>query len=293
MKALFTKKRILEFIYITCGVAIASFAFSFFLNPNNIVIGGISGISIIIKDLTGGYNPATMILILNVVLLLIGLVFLGKDFFIKTAYGSIMFPVFIWLFDFIYQIIAIDFSQMDMILVIVFSAIIMGSGLGIVVKHGGTTGGTEILQKIFFKYFHLPYSLSLYILDGTVILFGFILMKQKIDFIFYEIIFMFICGFAMDLVIFSGFNKRAVYIISEKAEEIREELLTNFDRGVTGIKVIGEYSQSEKKMLLCVLSTLEYYKLRDFIGKIDKNAFFYAVRASEVRGEGFSYVKED
>ena len=214
MKALFTKKRILEFIYITCGVAIASFAFSFFLNPNNIVIGGISGISIIIKDLTGGYNPATMILILNVVLLLIGLVFLGKDFFIKTAYGSIMFPVFIWLFDFIYQIIAIDFSQMDMILVIVFSAIIMGSGLGIVVKHGGTTGGTEILQKIFFKYFHLPYSLSLYILDGTVILFGFILMKQKIDFIFYEIIFMFICGFAMDLVIFSGFNKRAVYIIS-------------------------------------------------------------------------------
>ncbi|HNZ78087.1 MAG TPA: YitT family protein [Bacilli bacterium] len=293
MKALFTKKRILEFIYITCGVAIASFAFSFFLNPNNIVIGGISGISIIIKDLTGGYNPATMILILNVVLLLIGLVFLGKDFFIKTAYGSIMFPVFIWLFDFIYQIIAIDFSQMDMILVIVFSAIIMGSGLGIVVKHGGTTGGTEIPQKILFKYFHLPYSISLYILDGTVILLGFILMEQKIDFVFYEIIFMFICGFAMDLVIFSGFNKRAVYIISEKAEEIREELLTNFDRGVTGIKVIGEYSQSEKKMLLCVLSTLEYYKLRDFIGKIDKNAFFYAVRASEVRGEGFSYVKED
>ncbi|MBP6903778.1 MAG: YitT family protein [Bacilli bacterium] len=293
MKALFTKKRILEFIYITCGVAIASFAFSFFLNPNNIVIGGISGISIIIKDLTGGYNPATMILILNVVLLLIGLVFLGKDFFIKTAYGSIMFPVFIWLFDFIYQIIAIDFSQMDMILVIVFSAIIMGSGLGIVVKHGGTTGGTEIPQKILFKYFHLPYSISLYILDGTVILLGFILMEQKIDFVFYEIIFMFICGFAMDLVIFSGFNKRAVYIISEKVEEIREELLTNFDRGVTGIKVIGEYSQSEKKMLLCVLSTLEYYKLRDFIGKIDKNAFFYAVRASEVRGEGFSYVKED
>ncbi|HRT68781.1 MAG TPA: YitT family protein [Bacilli bacterium] len=293
MKALFTKKRILEFIYITCGVAIASFAFSFFLNPNNIVIGGISGISIIIKDLTGGYNPATMILILNVVLLLIGLIFLGKDFFIKTAYGSIMFPVFIWLFDFIYQIIAIDFSQMDMILVIVFSAIIMGSGLGIVVKHGGTTGGTEIPQKILFKYFHLPYSISLYILDGTVILLGFILMEQKIDFVFYEIIFMFICGFAMDLVIFSGFNKRAVYIISEKAEEIREELLTNFDRGVTGIKVIGEYSQSEKKMLLCVLSTLEYYKLRDFIGKIDKNAFFYAVRASEVRGEGFSYVKED
>ncbi len=293
MKALFTKKGILEFIYLTCGVAIASFAFSFFLSPGNIVIGGISGISIIIKDLSGGYNPATIILILNIAMLFIGLIFLGKEFFIKTAYGSVMFPVFIWLFDSIYKIIAIDFSHMDMILIIVFSAIIMGIGLGIVVKYGGTTGGTEIPQRILFKYFHFPYSLSIYIIDGTIVLLGFILMKQEIDFIFYEIIFMFISGFAMDLVVFSGFNKRAVYIISEKTHEIKEELLTNFNRGVTSIKVIGEYSQNEKKMLLCVLSTLEYYKLRDFIGKIDKNAFFYAVRASEVRGEGFSYVKED
>lgn len=293
MKALFTKKRIFEFIYITCGVAIASFAFSFFLNPNNIVIGGISGISIIIKDLSGGYNPATIILILNMIMLLIGLIFLGKEFFIKTAYGSLMFPVFIWLFDFIYKVIALDFTQLDMILVIVFSSIIMGIGLGIVMKFGGTTGGTEIPQRIFFKYFHLPFSLSLYIIDGTVILLGFILMKQEIDFIFYEIIFMFICGFTMDMVIFSGFNKRAVYIISEKTEQIKEELLINFSRGVTSIRVIGEYSKNEKKMLLCVLSTLEYYKLRDFIEKVDRNAFFYAVRASEVRGEGFSYVKED
>ncbi|HKM29668.1 MAG TPA: YitT family protein [Bacilli bacterium] len=293
MKELFTKKRILEFIYLTIGVAFVSFSFSFFLSPNNIVVGGVSGISIIIKDLFGGYDPATVILVLNIGLLVIGFIFLGKDFFFKTAYGSLMFPVFIWLFDFVYKVMKLDFSQMDIILVIIFSSIIMGLGLGIVVKNGGTTGGTEIPQRIFFKYFHLPYSLSLYIIDGSIILIGFILMKQQIDLIFYEIIFMFICGFAMDMVVFSGFNKRAVYIISEKTKEIKEELLVNFNRGVTSIRVIGEYSQNEKKMLLCVLSTLEYYKLRDFIGKIDENAFFYAVRASEVRGEGFSYAKED
>lgn len=293
MKALLTKKRIIEFIYLTCGVAIASFSFSFFLSPNSIVVGGVSGISIIMKELLGGYNPATVILLLNLVLLFIGFIFLGKEFFLKTAYGSLMFPVFIWMFDFIYKIMGLDFSQMDIILVILFSAIITGAGLGIVVKYGGTTGGTEIPQRILFKFVHLPYSLSLYIIDGTIILVGFILMKQQIDLIFYEIIFMVICGFAMDTVVFSGFNKRAVYIISEKTKEIKEELLINFNRGVTSVKVIGEYSKSEKKMLLCVLSTLEYYKLRDFIGKLDENAFFFAVRASEVRGEGFSYAKED
>lgn len=291
MKALFTKKKVFEFLYLTCGVAIASFAFSFFLNPNNIVIGGTSGISIIIKDLTGGYDPATIILFLNLGLLIVGLIFLGKDFFFKTAYGSLMFPVFIWIFNKIYDFLGIDFSQMDIILVIVFSSIIMGIGLGIVVKNGGTTGGTDIPQRIFFKYFHLPYSISLYIIDGTIIFLGFILMKQEVDLILYEIIFMYVCGVTMDMVVFSGFNKRAVYIISEKNNQIKEELLVNFSRGVTSIKVIGEYSQNEKQMLLCVLSTLEYYKLRDFIEKIDANAFFYVVRASEVRGEGFSYVK--
>lgn len=291
MKALFTKKKVFEFLYLTCGVAIASFAFSFFLNPNNIVIGGTSGISIIIKDLTGGYDPATIILFLNLGLLIVGLIFLGKDFFFKTAYGSLMFPVFIWIFNKIYDFLGIDFSQMDIILVIVFSSIIMGIGLGIVVKNGGTTGGTDIPQRIFFKYFHLPYSISLYMIDGTIIFLGFILMKQEVDLILYEIIFMYVCGVTMDMVVFSGFNKRAVYIISEKNNQIKEELLVNFSRGVTSIKVIGEYSQNEKQMLLCVLSTLEYYKLRDFIEKIDANAFFYVVRASEVRGEGFSYVK--
>ena len=291
MKALFTRKKVFEFLYLTCGVAIASFAFSFFLNPNNIVIGGTSGISIIIKDLTGGYDPATIILFLNLGLLIVGLIFLGKDFFFKTAYGSLMFPVFIWIFNKIYDFLGIDFSQMDIILVIVFSSIIMGIGLGIVVKNGGTTGGTDIPQRIFFKYFHLPYSISLYMIDGTIIFLGFILMKQEVDLILYEIIFMYVCGVTMDMVVFSGFNKRAVYIISEKNNQIKEELLVNFSRGVTSIKVIGEYSQNEKQMLLCVLSTLEYYKLRDFIEKIDANAFFYVVRASEVRGEGFYYVK--
>ena len=96
----------------------------------------------------------------------------------------------------------------------------------------------------------------------------------------------------MDAIIFSGFNKRAVYIISKKHDQIKERLLHDFDRGVTGIKVTGEYTNQEQKMLLCVLSSAEYYKLRTIIEEIDPNAFYFAVRASEVRGEGFTYERQ-
>lgn len=283
------RKKINEWVYLTVGVAIAAFAFSFFLNPKNIVIGGVSGIGIILKVLISGYDPAITILVLNILLLFLGLFLLGKDFFIKTAYGSLIFPLFIALFDWIYVLLKIDITTLDMILIVFFAALIMGIGLGMVVKKGGTTGGTEVLQKIIFKYLHIPYSKSLYILDGIVIFTGFLLGVNDLQTFLYAIIFTYLSGVAVDAVVFSGFNKRAVYIISDQLDAIREEILHNHERGLTSAKVIGEYSKNERTMLICVLSSNEYFKLRDFVEKVDPKAFLYAVRASEVRGEGFTY----
>src|SRR5690606_18432620 len=170
----FTKDKLIEYLYITCGVAITSFAFSFFLNAKNLVIGGVSGVGILLKNLIPGFDPALTILIVNILLLVIGLLLLGKDFFIKTTYGSITFPLFIFVFDWLYKVLNIDnqIQNLDMVLIVLFSAFISGVGLGIVLKFGGTTGGTEVVQKIFHKYFHLPFSTSLYILDGLVIFAG-------------------------------------------------------------------------------------------------------------------------
>lgn len=285
------RKKVLEWFYITVGVAIASFAFSFFLNVNNIVIGGVSGISIIIKNKVHGYDPALSILIVNIILLILGLVLLGKEFLIKTTYGSLLYPAFISFYDWLYKVLALDFSgnSLDMMLIILFSSILMGAGLGMVMKHGGTTGGTEVLQKIAFKYLHVPFSASLFILDGLVIFFGLILNVASLQITLYAVVFTYISGIVMDTVVFSGFNKRAVYIISSKNEEIKNELLHKFERGVTSIKATGEYSKMAREILVCVLSSREYFRLRQIIEKYDPNAFYYAVRASEVRGEGFSY----
>lgn len=283
------KKKLKEWLNIILGVALAAFSFSFFLNPNDIVIGGVSGIGIILKNRIPGYDPALAILAVNVLLLLLGLVLLGKDFFLKTAFGSVLFPIFIAFFDFVYALVKIDTTGLDMVLVALFSALIMGVGLGIVVRNGGTTGGAEVLQKIAFRFFHLPFTVSLLVIDGLVISIGLLLGVTDLRTFLYAIVFTYLCGVVIDTTVFSGFNKRAVCIISDKNEEIKDIILKDFERGVTGIRVIGEYSRNEKKMLLCVLSSSEYFKLRNIVENLDKNAFFFAVRASEVRGEGFTY----
>lgn len=291
MDKIFTKKRIVEFVYLTIGVAIASFAFSFFLNPRNIVIGGVSGIGILLKNLIDGFDPAFIIMLTNIALLILGLFTLGRDFFIKTAYGSLMFPVFIFLFNLLYEAINIDqqVQSLDMVVVILFSSLIMGAGLGIVVRFGGTTGGSEVIQKILYKYLHIPFSTSLYIVDGIVIFIGLILSVTTLEIFLYAIVFTYLSGVIIDMIIYSGFNSRAVYIISSKNQEIKRHILEEFERGLTSIRVVGEYTKNEQEMLVCVLSSGEYFKLRSIIEKEDPTAFYYAVRASEVRGEGFTY----
>jgi|SRR5690554_137122 len=284
------KTKVKEWVYITIGIAIAAFPFSFFLDPIELVIGGIAGIGTILSHVLQ-MDTAFLILILNIVLLLIGFVFLGNEFLIKTSYGSIMFPVFIKLFDLIFKAIGNDPIQ-DKTIVVFFSAIIMGIGLGIVIKYGATTGGVEIPQKILLKYFHIPYSVSLYIIDGMIILIGAIIFRN-LAVILYGAIFISLSGFTIDQIVFSGFNKRAVHIISNKNDIIKERIIKEIGRGVTVVKAQGGFSEIERDQLTCVLSSFQFYRLKKIIKETDENAFYYAVRASEVGGEGFSYASKD
>lgn len=285
------KKYYKDWLFMTLGVAIAGAGYSFFIMPNDIVTGGVSGLGVLFKNIFNGFDPALTILILNIVFLIIGLFLVGKEFFLKTVYGSLIFPLFIELFSLLYNVIPNEYKEFDLPLIVIFASISIGFGLGLVIKHGGSTGGVEVLQKMMFNYLHIPFSMSLYLIDGTIILIGLFVLKN-VQLSLYAIVFTYITGVVIDSVIFSGFNKKAVYIISDKSEDIKNDLLDQMDRGVTSIKVIGEYSKKERSMLLCVLNNSEYIKLRDIIEKYDSNAFYFAVRASEVRGEGFSYEKQ-
>lgn len=281
-------KKWIEWLYVTLGVALTAFSFSFFLEPSSLVIGGVSGLGIIFKELLM-IDTALMIFIINLGLLLVGLIFLGKDFFLKTAYGSLLFPGFIKLFNIIYDGLQLE-PITDTFLVIIFASLIMGIGLGLVIKNGGTTGGIEIPQKLMQKYLHIPYSVTLYLLDGLIVLSGYFVF-HNLSFVLYGFVFIYLCGFVIDQVVFSGFNKRAVYIISSKSEEIRQFILHDLERGVTQMRIVGGFTNQERDKLVCILSNFEFYRLKNIIYKLDPFAFFYVVRASEVGGEGFTYEK--
>lgn len=286
------KKRIKDLININIGLIVATFAFGFFLEPNHLVFGGTGGLGIIVGVLTP-INTSLAILIFNVVLLGISFFALGKGFFIKTIYASIMYPVFTYLWSLLFGVLFKNVSpftdgSIDMTLIIIISALIAGAGIGLTMKSGASTGGTDILQYICLKYLHLPLSMSLIIIDGSIVVLGTILL-QNYSLILYAFVFIYISGAAMDATVYNGFNKRAVHIISEHNEEIKSRILYDFERGVTNIRVIGGFTNIERSELVCVLSNNEFYRLKGIIKDIDPKAFYYVVRASEVGGEGFTY----
>ena len=283
-----------KYFFMTIGVMLVAFSFSFFLDPYNLVIGGVGGIAIIFKPYM---DTSLMILIINIVLLLLALVLLGKESCINSIYGSLMFPAFTKVFNLIYEGLnggANLVSDQNMLLVTIIGALIMGVGLGMVVKNGGTTGGTEIPQNIALKYWKMPFSLSLFLFDGSIVLLGFIFVRDasghlQYEYLLYAIIFIYLSGIVMDQIVFRGFNKRAVSIISEKNEEIKEKILHDFNRGVTVVNAVGGYTGEKRTKLICVLTTSQFYKLKAIINEIDPHAFYYTVRANEVGGEGFTY----
>lgn len=293
-KKYFTKEHIKDWSIVTLGNLLVAFSFSFFLDPNNLVIGGTTGLATIFRELFS-VDPSITAFVINTALLIVGLFLLGKEFFIKTVYSTLIFPVMIKVLNMLYNLITPEGEILisDPMLVIIFSSLILGVGIGLVLRQGGTTGGTEVGQKILFKYMHIPFSVSLFLIDGVIILLGALLIKEEgqfMDFhmVLYAVIFAYLSGLVMDQIVFSGFNSRAVNIISDKNEEIKQRILNDFERGVTEIRVVGGYTNNDKTKLVCLLSSNEFYKLKGIIHEIDPNAFFYVVRASEVSGEGFT-----
>jgi len=290
----FTKEHLKDWAIVTIGNLLVAFSFSFFLDPNNLVIGGTTGLATILRNVFE-FDTAITLLVVNTGLLIAGFFLLEKEFFVKTIYSTIVFPVMTKGLDILYDLITPNGMTLisDPMLVIIFSALILGFGIGLVLRQGGSTGGTEVGQKILFKYMHIPFSVSLFLIDGVIILLGAIFIKEEgqiMDFhmILYAVIFMYLSGLVMDRIVFSGFNSRAVNIISDKNEEIKQRILQDFERGVTEIKVVGGYTNNDKTKLVCLLSSSEFYKLKSIIHELDPNAFFYVVRASEVSGEGFT-----
>ncbi|MCQ2975648.1 MAG: YitT family protein [Bacteroidales bacterium] len=294
----FTKKEIISYLMILLGTFIVAVAFIFFISPYKIVPGGVYGISIMIHHSTIGQFsqfpdglPIGLIsLIIDIPLTIIGIKILGPKFGIKTVFGFTSTALFTSLLEYIrgYE----PLVQNQPLLSSIFGGVLVGIGCGLCFKAKATTGGSDIIAMILAKYTRAPLGMLQIYVDSAIVLLSLIAFHDW-AIPLYSWIVIFITGKVID-VILQGLNvEKALIVISEKHEEIRQKIIKEMDRGGTYFNGRGMFHNSEKQIIFTVLSRREAEILKDFIRETDPTAFMAVLEASEVLGEGFKNLKED
>ena len=273
---------VVDYVYIIFGSFLTAIAFQVFLLPNNIVSGGVSGLSIAANAMFG-WSPSLFQYSLNIPLLVLCFVLLGKAAGYKTILGSLLLPFFL---SFISHFPALT---SDPLLAALFGGGLTGLGIGIVFRAKASTGGTSIIVQILYQFLHFQLGLSTIMVDGLVILIA--LLVFDVETVMYSLIALFIVSRTIDLVQL-GFNRnKNVFIISDNPQDIREEILHTMQRGVTNLGIRGGYGNTDKDMLMAVIQEREFTLLKETVLKADADAFVVAMPASEVLGRGFSLEK--
>lgn len=279
MKKIMTKERIVSLLYVTVGAFLLAVSMQSVLEPNQIVAGGATGVSVILNHVTG--IPSFIILYaINIPLLILCFILLGKEVGMKTIYGSMIFPFFVGLIG------NIPTLTHTPLLAALSGGVITGIGLGLVFKGNASTGGTAIISQIVNVYFKLPLGLAVSIVDGFVIIGA--LLVFDVDRVLYSLISLFIIGRVVDLVQVGFDRSKNVMIISEASDEVNKMIIEKMDRGVTHLAIQGGFERREKEMLMCVIPEKEFHTLKEEVLAIDPHAFVVAMAASEVMGKGFS-----
>ena len=276
-------KTLLSLVGLGVGVFLLAIGLTFFLEPNTIAPGGVTGFAIVLKKITGIPVYLTNLAI-NIPLFIIGMIILGKNFGWKTLYATALLSLFL-------KIIPIQAVTPDLLLSSIFGGLVSGIGLGIVFKFGGTTGGTDLAGSILNKLFpSLSLSTFMMAIDVVVVAFAGIVDK-KVETSLYSVISLFITFKVIDLILEGIGYLKGFLIITSKPEEISKKIMEDLDRGVTLFKGIGMYTKEEKDVLLCVVNRSQFAKTKDIVYDIDKDAFIMVTEMSEVLGEGFEEIK--
>lgn len=286
------KYRINEFAEITIGVILIATGFYFLFLPSELVTGGVTGLSIVFKEIFSASEVAVslFIFIANLILLIVGGVILGKNFFFKTIYGTLLLP----LITLIYSLLPIDShiilnniadDSNKIIIISTIGGLITGLGLGLVFKNNATTGGTDVLQRILYEKLKVPFSFAIYLTDGIIIALGFFFFG--IDNTYFAIIALVISGTLVDKVILTGRSGYTVFIITSDYHKLKTEIYSKVNRGITKVSAIGGYSDKDRDMIICTISKNQLYHLKSVISENDPTAFTFITKTVESVGQGF------
>lgn len=275
-----------RYIFLIVGVLTYSVTYNLFFFENNIVYGGASGISIITRNLI---DPATMIFILNILFLILSYFLLGKKQTINSIVGSILFPIFVKLTANIGDYILIEND--NLLLISLIGGVGVGFAAGVVFKSGFTTGGTDILNQIVAKYFKVSLGTSMLMTDGIIVLAGgFFFGWTRV---LYALIVLYIINIMVDKVVLGISSSKAVYITTEEDDLVSDYLLNGLKLGITLIETKGGYTNRKKQMILCVLPTGDYFKVKEGILQIDPHAMILVTDAYQTSGTYSGNIKKN
>lgn len=265
---------------ITLGTLIMAFGFNSFSIPNKIAPGGFSGLATVLYHLTG-YPVGLVTLIFTIPLFIATVKLLGGRFGVKTLYGTVLLSLSV---DIIMRTPPITH---DIFLASVFGGVILGAGVGVVFKFGGTTGGTDLLASIMHKYFRgISIGTWLMIIDSLVVIFAGVVFRD-IEITLYSTLTMFLVMKVIDLIQEGMSYAKAFYIISSKSEAIAQAILTDMDRGVTLLEAKGGYTGDKRSIVFCVVHRTQIFQMKDLVKQVDPEAFVILGDVYEVLGQGF------
>ncbi|WP_026576389.1 YitT family protein [Bacillus sp. UNC438CL73TsuS30] len=272
------KKRTTDIIFIIIGAFIFALGVNLFVIPNKLGEGGVTGITIITYYLFK-WSPGLVNLILNAFLLIIGFKFLNKVTTIYTIIAVVFNSLFLHLTE------GWNIASDELMVNAIFGGIVIGTGIGLILRVGGTTAGTTILAKITHKYLGWSISYGLLFFDLIVVFSSyFVIGAEKL---MLTIIMLYVGTKVMEFII-EGFNpKKAITIISDKPNDIAKQVTTTMDRGVTVYSGHGYYTKTPKEILYIVISKQEVIKLKRIVQSTDPNAFIAIHDVRDVFGEGF------
>ena len=280
------KKNFLDYlkttVFILLGNALLAFLVAAFIIPHGIIMGGTTGIAIVINRFFP-IDTAVVVFILNFALLILGLFVLGKKFFMTTIASTLLYPMFLGIFQ---RIPGIDNLTDDTLLAALFAGVLMGMSLGLVMRVGSSTGGMDIANLVMHKIFHKPVAVFVYITDIIVV--GGQALISKPNQILLGIVVLVLESLMLDQVMIFGKSQIQVYIISDKFEEIRIKLLTQLQAGVTLQYIETGAMHKEQKAVLCIIPPRKLYRATELVHEIDPDAFISITKIKEVRGHGFT-----
>ena len=279
------KQKLFAFFSILVGNALLAFAICAFVVPNNFMLGGSNGIALALHTFVP--LPLSVLnALLNGTLFFIGLAFLGKQFAAGTLLSTIVYPIIMAVFE---QLPLETLFTEDKLTCAIFCAVLIGFGIGIVVRSGGATGGMDIPPCILHKYNGIPVGSSLMVFDTVIVLSQVFL--NGLDGILHSLLIIFLVSVTVNQTVVTGVKKVQLIVISPLYQQIRHEILETQDSGVTMLDIETGYEGKNQKAVLCILYAKRYPAIRDAILKLDPHAFIVTSEVKNVNGKGYTLAR--